>query len=346
MKTYLNLPLLTEKQLEVVNGSLLGDASLHFNKKQLQQNCSFVKLQSKFDGRNVDKLSYMQWHFDVLGLYSSSINQHSYKTNQLNFTLKKEYYHRYVYRTHAHPTWTELAKKWYKRDENGNFLLNKINRIIKIVPRDLKLTPLTVCIWFMDDGFNYPKDGNAFLETQGFSVEDVEFLIIKLKEDLNINSSLRLESRYKQPLIYIGTKSWRNFIELIKPCIEWDCFKYKISTEEYIKTFNIGENHPLSKLTEEQVREIFKLYNEGWSQKALSEKFNTTCITNILNGRLWNHLGIPIKPKSNHMKSHLTNEQKQKIIELSQTGLSQSKVGDVVGVSQTTIGRILAKLKK
>lgn len=53
-----------------------------------------------------------------------------------------------------------------------------------------------------------------------------------------------------------------------------------------------GERAGNSKLTEQMVREIRELHNEGWSQVALSQQFghNQGHIGKIVRGELWSHI--------------------------------------------------------
>ena len=52
--------------------------------------------------------------------------------------------------------------------------------------------------------------------------------------------------------------------------------------------FMPGENHPNAKLTEEQVREIRRMYATGeWTQKELMSHFDVASIQAILEGKVW-----------------------------------------------------------
>lgn len=342
MKHHLELPKLTDRQFQIITGSLLGDGSLHGFNNHPNWNWRYSITQSKSDKDGIDKISYVSFLFNELSPYSSSIGSRTTQNRQLNFTLKKPEYYTYDLIIHAHPIWRILGNKWYARGSQGNLLRNKNNRIIKVVPQDLKLTPLTACIWFMDDGFNYSKDGNCSLETQGFSLDECNFLIERLTLDLGIKSKVRCDNRTKAPFIYIGVESWRDFIELIKPYVAWDCFKYKTDTN-YNKLPHRGESHSCSKLTDSDVKKIFTLYESGHQQKQIAQVFDITAsqIALILNGRRWKHLGLEPKEPSNYMKPHLTYNQISHILELSSQKLSQSVIAKLVGTNQSTISRVL-----
>jgi hypothetical protein len=104
------------------------------------------------------------------------------------------------------------------------------NQRIKIVPKNLELTPLTLLIWFLDDGTVRKNARQIKLHTDGFYKQDVEFLISKLSE-LGIDCSLNKQR--EKFAIYIKSKSFPLFIDKIKEGehqigIIPICMKYKL----------------------------------------------------------------------------------------------------------------------
>lgn len=337
----------TTFQKEIIIGSLLGDASLSGSKKK-SQNLKFLKSQSKFDNNKINKRDYLQWHFNKLLPYSanlleSTINLEIINTGRNPICIRNTEQEKYSYTfyTHCHPYFTELSKKWYLRDVDGNYILNSNNRKIKIVPPDLQLTPLTVCIWFMDDGTLDAKHGNALFCTHGFTVSECEYLVEKLKKDVNINGEVRL--KYKRyPVIFVGVKSYFDLIEMIKPYVEWNCFQYKLD-DSYCKKHQEGENHSMSKLKNEEVKEIFKLRSEGKQSKEIAKQFNVSrpAISLILNNKRFGHLQLKAICKKGSKR--LTIDQINNIIELSKNGLTQQKISQQMNICQSRVSRVLSK---
>ena len=105
----------------------------------------------------------------------------------------------------------------------------------KIIPKnisDLLTSPLSLAIWYMDDGtLDYrPKDHFAFyLATHCFSVKDTYQLVKTLRENFGVESTvfnnLIRGKRYSR--IYIGTKGRERFLHLVKPYI-LNCFWHKL----------------------------------------------------------------------------------------------------------------------
>jgi len=82
----------------------------------------------------------------------------------------------------------------------------------KGIPRSLRLNPLTLAVWFMDDGSK--SRSSVYFNTQQFSVDDQKFLI-KLLEELGLIAALNKDKSYYR--IRLSTKCINRFIDLVKP---------------------------------------------------------------------------------------------------------------------------------
>jgi recombination protein RecA len=74
----------------------------------------------------------------------------------------------------------------------------------KVVP-DIELEPLSLAVWFMDDGCKTHRA--LYLNTQQFSVEDQLRLIGMLKQQLGIDSALNRDKHYYRIRISVGSVS-------------------------------------------------------------------------------------------------------------------------------------------
>lgn len=243
--------------------------------------------QSKSDHTGVDKSSYICWYVKEFLNVGCSVRPMTVPATGLSAGGKNDSFERYVFCTRSSKLWNDLESKWYvSRIDHKRFKRRKI------VPQDIKLTPLTLCIWHMDDGSNYAKDANITLETQGFTPEEVNFLIERLDQDLGINGKKKKAKKPDQFRIYVGRKSYFDYIEMIKPHMAWDCFRYKVDTSGYHKCEHRREGHSLAKLTEEKVREIKRLLGEGVMQKEVAAKMSVkqATISLIKTGRRWAHV--------------------------------------------------------
>lgn len=295
---------LTSKQHEIINGSLLGDGTIWTN--FINENCKLTFSQSKYDKSGADKISYVLWfqkEFQNIGCSYRECSK--YPTGILKESGKKEVYHSYTFATHMNKLWNWYEKQWYVPIEHRWYKRKKV------IPNNIKLTTLTLCVWHMDDGYANPKVANIELNTQGFARDEINFLIEKLKNDLGIEASEKKAGRENQFKIYIGKKCYFDFIEMIKPHVKWDCFSYKLDTSTYSKKPQVGQYHSQAKLTESDVRKIFELQEKGLLHKEIAEKIGVSqpSITMILNGDRWPHMKLS---KNSIKKSRITKSKKAK----------------------------------
>lgn len=332
--------MLSSRQQEIITGSLLGDGTIWTDFKD---HWKYQITQSQKDKSGDDKYSYLLWFATEFCLFGCSIREQTYKVSGLLLECGlQDEYQGYVLTTKLDYGWHDIEKKWYvPRTDHHHFKRRKV------VPQDIKLTPLSLCVWHMDDGYNNPKDANIELNTQGFTIEEVDFLIERLDVDLGIKSKKKKEMKRtsmkaNQFKIYVGRKSYFDFMEMIKPHVKWDCFKYKTDTSAYTKKPLRGETHPLAKLTENDVRTIFTMKDIGCSHAEISSDLGVSeeTVSMILSGKRWGHLGLsrPVK-----RKPRIAEESKQKVLTLAGKGRSQNEIAALMGMNQSTVSRILRK---
>ncbi|MDI6807046.1 MAG: helix-turn-helix domain-containing protein [Candidatus Aenigmarchaeota archaeon] len=150
------------KLLELINGTVLGDASIRVDKNKY----CYYSLNAK------DK-NFLKW---IKRLFEN-FNIPTYIT--LNNATSKVFALGFYINARQKIKLLSLRRRWYKK-ENG--------KTQKIVPKDLELTPMTLLFWFLGDGtlIRRKNDPNrvpfVVLATNTFSKEDIDSLIQKLKE--------------------------------------------------------------------------------------------------------------------------------------------------------------------
>ena len=190
---------------DVIIGLLLSDAHLTRPRTEFQNSSFSISIGSKYKTFPNDVEEYLK-----------SLNIHVYKKE---FTRKTGVVH-WNLKTPVDLQFTELRKIWYP---DG----------IKIVPRDLKLTPRMTAWLFMGDGSSrYYVRGNKkvdiSLQTQGFSLSDVLFLKYQL-ELLGVKMNVGVIKRKSIGYI-LRTKvsaEVEKFMSMVEPYILQD-FQYKI----------------------------------------------------------------------------------------------------------------------
>ena len=178
----------TNLQEEILIGSILGDAYIT-KRGQIQ-----------FEQAEKQK-EYVFWKHEQL---SSIAYKNVKKVKRFDKRSQKTYL--------SYRFWTrQYFISWRKK-----FYVNNI----KVVPRDIKLTPLALAIWYMDDGCY--SDHKCIIATDGFVYNDIIFLQKLLIENFNIKSSIKNGSK-----LMIKKESFNTFFSLVIPYM-LSCFKYKI----------------------------------------------------------------------------------------------------------------------
>jgi hypothetical protein len=147
--------------LEIIDGTLLGDASVRSDKGK------YFTFQIVAKDKNI-----LEWYGSLLKRYDI---KYWISKNKSDLFLLGIYINSCII-----PEFKTLRKKWYL-ERQGKYAQ-------KIIPRDLKLTPIVLLHWHLGDG-SLPRrrnDSNRIpsivLATNTFIKEDVDFLVEKLKE--------------------------------------------------------------------------------------------------------------------------------------------------------------------
>lgn len=150
----------------------------------------------------------------------------------------------------------------------------------KQVPLDLILTPTVVAQWFCGDG-TCASTGTLTFCTNGFTREEVEFLIERLSTNIRIRALIGKTPREGQFTIHVGQRDEAvQLAELIRPLMP-DCCLYKL---RFV--------HPklrLGRFSPAEIEEIRKRRSAGESLQSLANCFgvSSVMISNISRGRAY-----------------------------------------------------------
>lgn len=274
--------IISDRQLEIINGSLLGDGTLT---KVINNNRN-----SKFmEGHGLSQKEYLQWKLNELAPISSFLKDvQSYAPVNVNGKFidadKNRIITTCVMSTYVNKFLTQLEKKWYLRDSENNYTYNSLGRRIKIVPSDLKLSPLSMAVWYMDDGTLCVTNRQAWLYTMGFTHNECWFLIELMKKTFNINylNVVKIKNMYS---ILIKSRSFVDFIQIIKPNIT-DCMKYKVDLSLYKPPSIIYPEKNIKDVTDETAVKIRELFTKGMTYKKISQivDVNKWAVRKIIKG--------------------------------------------------------------
>lgn len=244
-----NLPIvLTETQISVLYGALLGDGSLPNVKNG---NTNFI-YGSSLEEHVQFILNYFKGY-----LYSECLEKPKY--SEVYDKRTKKYYTSYRMRTRANIAFQNIRNEWYK---DG----------IKIIPSNIRLNPLICLIWYIGDGHisNTGVSSNHIkLSTDGFDPKYViDVLIPQLKD---FDAYLRYRNKEKtQSCIIIPRMKIREFLSYIGEC-PVECYRYKwiYKPTKSKRVDEFGVNY-----FGDKIQSFIEEYLEGKKISEISKKYN------------------------------------------------------------------------
>ncbi len=181
---------LSEEQNQIITGCLLGDGAMRIKTNAL------LEINHSFEQKEL-----VDWIYSDLKQFVGT-GPKIHKGNGKRIA--------YRFTTRSLPVFTKFYYRFFK---NGK----------KTVPTDLILFPLTMAIWFMDDGTK--SRSSVYLNTQQFSQEEQILLQEVLKKQWGIETTLNKDKIYTR--IRIRVSSVNKFVSLIKPHLLKE-FYYKL----------------------------------------------------------------------------------------------------------------------
>lgn len=107
-----------------------------------------------------------------------------------------------------------------------------------------------------------------------------------------------------------------------------------------------GESNHNSRLTDKNVISLFNDYKTNrYSMQDLADKYNSSLsvVHGIVNGESWKHLNLGVHKRDMSKKSIITKTLISKVKKLHNKGYSKRKIEREIGVSRTTVTKILNK---
>ena len=203
-------------QLDVILGSLLGDARLECRSKGIRASYT-----ARFRVHHGDKQKeYVWWKYEILkDLVSKNPRKISCVNKKRNLKEVSWYFH-----TKSLKNFGIIHEIFYK---NG----------VKKFPTDIFpiFTDKMLAVWYMDDGSN--NYTNITLSTHSFSLEDQNIIVDFLKNKYHINPTI-VKDR-KQWKISLGRKDYQKFISIVSPFIP-KAMSYKIDNPRIDLSVNVG----------------------------------------------------------------------------------------------------------
>jgi len=123
----------TERQLQIVRGTLLGDASLENHKSTKSPRLSVE--------HGIKQKDYTEWLFNELSPFPTKLTTRIIQPREIKGVMVKEPKEAIRFRTSCHPDLTPIHKEYYP-DGKKNFSRELLD----------KIDDLGLAVWYMDDG--------------------------------------------------------------------------------------------------------------------------------------------------------------------------------------------------
>ena len=191
---------MTDRQRELPDGMLLGDAHL-----ERQRGALLARLKVE---HSVSQSAYVDWKYQEWRHWVRTPPKERVRANRLGTTSVNV-----GFATLSHDELEAVRVRYYR---DGR----------KVVPEDLELTPLSMAVWFMDDGSRKSNQCRGlYLNTQNYTAEEVELLRAVMRRDVCVGTSVRQQRDGLQ--IYVPSSSVTDLISFISACV-LPCMRYKL----------------------------------------------------------------------------------------------------------------------
>ena len=225
--------ILSENQIGVLYGALLGDGCLWKSKNGLNAQFTYASKSHQ----------HVKFVYDSLGnvVCGQDIQYYEYFDKRTEKT-----YGRYSFRTEHNPSFEKERLNWYLNNQ-------------KIVPKTLVLNPLICLIWYIGDGaLCHSKNSQHIqLSTDCFTLDEVKFLCNQLSQFHA--KPMRQGKAYR---IYIPHCKIKDFLQYIGEC-PFEDYKYKWDVQEY-KNFCVFDKP-------EMVDNMIQMFNSGYSAGTIAK---------------------------------------------------------------------------
>ena len=200
--------------MEIVVGSVLGDGMLVLRSKGKYRREGYFRFL-----QHIDKAGYVRWLANRLPGYVTPAKVriiHEFKTLKGKRFLQRAA----VFQTLEDPEWTALYNTFYPQRK-------------KVVPDIVLryLTPLSLAVFYMDDGSGQTDRSDKIFNTQGFTVSDNLKLSywLNLKFDLGARVQYRKSSYDPSKFYQIIVVNKGRLFKIIGPYIyKIPCMRYKL----------------------------------------------------------------------------------------------------------------------
>jgi hypothetical protein len=194
---------LTKRQKEIVIGIILGDGFLQKTGKRNAR----LRLE-----HSLKQKDYIFWKYSEL---KNMMQSEPKLMRRFNPVYKKSYSY-YRCQSLSSPEFGRLRRRFYQEGR-------------KVIPKDIAAifkSPLSLAVWYMDDGYLYTRDKSAYIYLSKYTQQEIERLALALEKNFSLKPTILLKKK-KYPCLYFNVEETKKLMEIIRPHII-PFFQYKL----------------------------------------------------------------------------------------------------------------------
>ncbi len=198
---------LTQKQKAILVGTVLGDG---FLQKTGEKNAR-LRLE-----HGVKQKEYLLWKMSAFPNLFQGMPSHLSRVHPKT-TATYEYWRAQSNATPVLGTWRTLFYPEGKKRIPAHLA-------------EMLTEPLALAVWYMDDGYYYPKDKNSYLYLGSVSKEEAE--IARGAIEKNFNLAPRVYDKKKKGFaLYFSSSETKKLHDIVRPYLVLPLFAYKVGGE-------------------------------------------------------------------------------------------------------------------
>lgn len=185
---------MTQRQKNALIGIILGDAYLQTTGKQNAR----IRLE-----HSISQEEYLLWKMSIFPEYFQKKVE---VLERFNSVWNKKYTYSRAQSTSS-PEFGKMQRLFY----------TSLRKVIPTTFKSIFKDPLSLAIWFMDDGYYYHRDKMAYIYIPNYDETSISNLLDSLSENFNLLPSLK--KKKKGLVLVFSVKETKKLMETIKKFI-------------------------------------------------------------------------------------------------------------------------------
>jgi hypothetical protein len=196
--------MITKRQREILIGTLLGDGYLQSTGKRN------ARLRLEHSEKQRD---YLWWKYENL----QNLMQDEPKLIERYNPQWRQTYRYYRCQSHAMPLLGKYKRLFYEEQTRRKRVPENLERLLK--------SPLTLAVWYMDDGHYYPRDRVAYLYLPKYTEEELARMVDVIERNFELHARIIRKKGY--PVLFFSPTETERLLTIIRPHIH-SSMAYKI----------------------------------------------------------------------------------------------------------------------